>query len=534
MSREGDTALVTLRKRGQEFERLGQRMDARTLYETALDACESAEPSSRAQLLRWIARTHMQDSNYQKADLSAEAALRISDAASDEGGRGHAMNMLASIRWSQSDLDAAETLFLAARASAKRAGESRLAAMTALNLGAIASVRGDHAEALRYQQSSLEEARTAGHAHEVMKALNNLGLVHAQTERFVDADRAFAEALEIGRALGDLSMCIVAQLNVARLRIRQGDYDGARESCDEATSLASRLGETHAEGEGEHIYGIIARAADDEIAAERHFLRAEIAAVTRLDRILEGETACELADLYRAQGRNRETLQRLNQAHGLFTQLRARRELADVGRRTAALERDFLEVVRKWGDSIESKDRYTQGHCVRVADLACALWSDISGGDATSQFWFRIGALLHDVGKLMVPAEVLNKAGALTPEEWTIVRGHPGAGVTLLADIDFPWDVRPIIESHHERWDGKGYPHRLAGEAIPLTARVLCIADVYDALTSERSYKRALSHDDAMAIMRADIGKQFDPVVFARFEEVVSRVIPIASLGIAS
>jgi putative nucleotidyltransferase with HDIG domain len=239
--------------------------------------------------------------------------------------------------------------------------------------------------------------------------------------------------------------------------------------------------------------------------------------------ILQGEVARELADLYRAQGRNRETLQRLNQAHRLFAQLRARRELADVDRRTAALENDFLDVVRKWGDSIESKDEYTQGHCVRVADLACALWNRVNDGDETSLFWFRIGALLHDVGKLMVPPEVLNKPGKLTDEEWTMVRGHPMAGVELLADIEFPWDVRPIVESHHERWDGKGYPHGLAGDAIPLTARVLCIADVYDALTSQRSYKKAFSHEEAMDIMRRDVGTQFDPTLFAVFEQVIRR-----------
>jgi putative nucleotidyltransferase with HDIG domain len=268
---------------------------------------------------------------------------------------------------------------------------------------------------------------------------------------------------------------------------------------------------------------VIARAAGDVAGAEEHFLRAETVAAQRRDIILEAEASRDLADLYRAQGRNRETLQRLNQSHRLFAQLQARRELADVDRRVASLEADFLEVVRKWGDSIESKDRYTQGHCVRVADLACALWSSVNGPDATSQFWFRIGALLHDVGKLMVPAEVLNKEGKLSPDEWALVQGHPSAGVELLAEIDFPWDVRPIVESHHERWDGEGYPHRLAGEAIPLTARVLCIADVYDALTSERSYKKAFTHDEAMDIMRRDIGKQFDPALFERFEKIVTQ-----------
>jgi putative nucleotidyltransferase with HDIG domain len=515
--------LTRLMERGHALERLGQRDEARQLYERALAEEAAAEPSWTAQLLRWVARTYMQDSNYSAAQETAQAALRKTEEAGDEASRGHAINMLAVIRWSRGDLDEAERLYLQAGESASLSGESRLSAIVATNLGVIATVRGEHTKALDCHESALSHARVAGAAEEAMRALNNLGMLHTQMSRFEDAGRCYAEALEIGRVIGNLSMCILAQLNVARLRVAQGDYAAASVACDEAMALAARIGDTQADGEAAHLYGVIARAAGDVAGAEGHFLRAETIATQRRDLILEAETSRELADLYRAQGRNRETLQRLNHSHRLFAQLQARRELADVDRRVASLEADFLEVVRKWGDSIESKDRYTQGHCVRVADLACALWSKVNGPDATSLFWFRIGALLHDVGKLMVPAEVLNRAGKLSAEEWALVQRHPSAGVELLADIDFPWDVRPIVESHHERWDGGGYPHGLAGDAIPLTARVLCIADVYDALTSERSYKKAFTHDEAMDIMRRDVGKQFDPALFERFEEIVTR-----------
>jgi diguanylate cyclase (GGDEF)-like protein/putative nucleotidyltransferase with HDIG domain len=209
----------------------------------------------------------------------------------------------------------------------------------------------------------------------------------------------------------------------------------------------------------------------------------------------------------------------LNRSHRLFVQLRARRDVADVDGRMLRLEDEFLRLARRWGEAIEAKDRFTQGHCERVADLACAI-AERAGFDARALFWFRIGALLHDVGKLIVPAEVLNKPGKLTDDEWALVRSHPTVGVEMLADTEFPWDVRPIVESHHERWDGRGYPAGLAGDDIPLVARILGVADVYDALTSVRSYKRALTHDEAMAILRQDVGTQFDPTVFALFEEV--------------
>ena len=218
--------------------------------------------------------------------------------------------------------------------------------------------------------------------------------------------------------IGDLSMLITVELHIAKLRIRQGDHRGARAACGRARTIVAQIGDSREAGEAHLVYGLVERAFGDASAAEAHFLRAEEIAIERRDLLLQGELARELSELYRSQGRNRQTLQRLNQAHRLFTQLRARRELADVDRRATTLENDFLDVVRKWGESIESKDRYTQGHCLRVADLACALWTRVNSADDTSLFWFRIGALLHDVGKLMVPAELLNKPGKLTDDEW--------------------------------------------------------------------------------------------------------------------
>ena len=508
---------------GQSLERLGQHDQARGVYETALHDGTATTPLEAAQLMRLVSRAYLQDGEFAAADDCAYAALAVSEQVGDEASRGRAINMLASIQWNQGAHDEAQKLYHQSRASALKVGDARLAAMTASNLGVIATIRGEDQDAIRYYESGLEDARRAGLVEELIIALTNLGQLNAQTGQFEEADRAFTEAREVCEVVGDLSRLIRVHLHFAKLKIKQGEQHAARAACERARALAVQTGDSFADGDAEQVAGIIARLDGDVAKAEAHFLRAEQIAVERSDMILQGETAKELAELYRWNGRNKDTLQRLNQAHRLFVQLRARRELADVDRRTASLESDFLDVARKWGESIEAKDIYTQGHCIRVADLSCALWARVCAGDDTSLFWFRIGALLHDVGKLMVPADVLNKAGKLTDEEWTLVRRHPAAGVELLADIEFPWDVRPIVESHHERWDGKGYPHGLVAETIPLTARVLCIADVYDALTSKRSYKQAFTHDEALEIMRGDVGSAFDPTLFAAFEEIVRR-----------
>jgi putative nucleotidyltransferase with HDIG domain len=518
-------------ERGQALEHHGQRDDARRLYECALRDGTASTPVEAAQLLRLIARTYLFDADFAAAVDCATAALAAAEQSSNEAGRGHALNILASVEWMQGRHDDAERLYLLARQSADHSGESLLAAMTSSNLGVIANVRGEERKAREYYESSLSHARSAGRADQAIAALCNLGQLNTQSGHLDVANRHLAEARELATVIGDRSMLITIQLHIAKLRIKQGDLPRAREACAHTRDIIEQIGDSREAGDAEYVYGIVARASGDAAAAEQHFLRAEEIGITRQDMILQGEIARELSELYRAQGRNRQTLQRLNHAHRLFSQLRARRELADVDRRTAKLENDFLDVVRKWGESIESKDMYTQGHCVRVADLACALWMKVNAGDDTSLFWFRIGALLHDVGKLMIPAEVLNKPGKLTGEEWAMVRGHPAAGVELLADIEFPWDVRPIVESHHERWDGKGYPQGLAGESIPLTARVLCVADVYDALTSVRSYKRAFTHDEAMEIMRQDVGKQFDPALYEAFAEVMRDSVPATTVN---
>ena len=508
---------------GQAFERLGQHDEARRLYEAALHDGSATTQRAAARLVRLIARAFLQEGNFTAADDCAYLALAVSELLDDESGCASAINILATIQWNQGAHDDAQNLYHRARASAIKVGDARLAAMTASNLGVIATVRGEDRDARRYYQSGLEDARGAGLVEELIIALTNLGQLDTQTGEFDGAERAFTEAREVCEVVGDFSRLIRVHLHIAKLKIKQGEQHAARLACERARSLAIETGDSFADGDAEQVAGLIARADGEVASAEAHFLRAEKIALERSDMILQGETAKELAELYRWNGRNKDTLLRLNQAHRLFLRLRARRELADVDRRTASLESDFLDVARKWGESIEAKDVYTQGHCIRVADLACALWARVCAGDDTSLFWFRIGALLHDVGKLMVPAEVLNKVGKLTDEEWGFIRRHPSAGVELLADIEFPWDVRPIVESHHERWDGKGYPHGLRGEDISITARVLCVADVYDALTSKRSYKQAFTHDETMEIMRGDVGTQFDPVLFTAFEEIVRR-----------
>jgi diguanylate cyclase (GGDEF)-like protein/putative nucleotidyltransferase with HDIG domain len=522
-----DRSTTALIDRAQLAERQGRTQEARALYEQALSQLRAPDEAPiAASLLRWIGITYGVELNLDAAFDCLEAALAVAEALGDEAAVGHAVNVQGLLNYRMGRLDEAERLYLKARESARRAGEAKLAAMTSQNLGVIANIRGELEQALWHYEASLADYRALGLTKYMCITLNNLGMLYTRMERWETAERAYQEAIPLSQQIGDVGVRVILEVNFAILWIARKEFKKARQACDRALAIAEETQHTEALGEVQKCFGVIFRETGDFSAAEEAFRRAVELADSRQDLLLSAEIAREFAELYRLQGRNRDTLQSLNRAHRLFTQLHARPDLADIDRQTTRLESDFLDVVRRWGESIESKDHYTQGHCERVADLACGLAQE-AGLDHKSLFWFRIGALLHDVGKLMIPPEILNKPGRLTAEEWVMIKKHPVWGVEMLADIDFPWDVRPIVESHHERWDGAGYPHGLKAEEIPLTARILCIADVYDALTSERSYKKPVSHEQALDMMRSDVGHQFDPQLFPLFETVVRKAGPL-------
>ena len=524
-------AVAALIENARDAERVGQRVLARAYYEEALRTLASADELPTATtILRWIGGIHFADSNHDAAEDCVAAAIAAAEASGDDVAIGYAVNMLGMFRWQQGELDDAVQLYTDARQYAIRTGDAKLAAVTAQNLGVIANVRGDYTTALHFHHASLADYRAMGLVRDVCVALNNLGMAYTDAERWEEAERSYREAVDLVRDLGDVALRVEVEVNVVAMWVARGDIPRARDAADATMTLASQLGDVHIPGAAYRLVAVIARESGDLPRAESMLQRAAEIASARQDLLLLAETSREQAEVHRRQGRNRETLQALNRAHQLFTQLRARRDLPDVDRQTTHLEGELIDVVRRWSESIEAKDRFTQGHCERVADIACALAAR-SGFHERTLFWFRIGAMLHDVGKLIIPAEVLNKPAKLNDEEWALMRRHPEAGVELLAGIELPWDVRPLIESHHERWDGRGYPHGVAGEAIPLAARIFGLADVFDALTSQRSYKQSMSAADALDIMRRDIGRAFDPTLFEAFERVIAERDPHAAAG---
>ncbi|HVE68733.1 MAG TPA: HD domain-containing phosphohydrolase, partial [Solirubrobacteraceae bacterium] len=176
------------------------------------------------------------------------------------------------------------------------------------------------------------------------------------------------------------------------------------------------------------------------------------------------------------------------------------------------LESAFMRTLAVLSDALEAKDAYTAAHAREVADLAEAVGESLGmAGDELRTL--RYGALLHDVGKIAISSEVLRKAGPLTDAEFEEIKTHTVIGAQMLARIPFFADVHPLVRSAHERWDGNGYPDGLAGEDVPLGARIVCTCDAWHAMTSDRPYRHSLDRDVALAELREHAGMQFDPRV---------------------
>jgi putative nucleotidyltransferase with HDIG domain len=193
-------------------------------------------------------------------------------------------------------------------------------------------------------------------------------------------------------------------------------------------------------------------------------------------------------------------------------------------------DRLYTRIIKSLVMALEARDPYTKGHSISVA-LLCEKLAEVLGIDPSRAY---LSGLLHDVGKVGIPDRILSKAGPLDPQEWAQMRAHPLTGANILRPIKLYPEVVASVLSHHENYDGTGYPHGLAGEDIPLTARVIRVVDSFDAMTSRRVFRESRTVDDTLAELKRLRGQAYDPLVVDHLEELVGAPGTLRELNLAS
>jgi putative nucleotidyltransferase with HDIG domain/PAS domain S-box-containing protein len=187
----------------------------------------------------------------------------------------------------------------------------------------------------------------------------------------------------------------------------------------------------------------------------------------------------------------------------------------------------YDSTLEGWSKALDMRDKDTEGHTLRVTEMTERLAREFQIKEA-ELVHMRRGAMLHDIGKMGIPDSILLKEGPLSEEEWNIMKRHPELAIDMLSSIAYLRSALDIPYSHHEKWDGTGYPRGLKDKQIPLAARIFAVADVFDALTSDRPYRRAWSIEDALSHIQSEAGRHFDPAVVSAFMRVIGR---LAKLG---
>ncbi|MGQ0766704.1 MAG: HD domain-containing phosphohydrolase [Gemmatimonadota bacterium] len=449
--------------------------------------------------LRRLAIVHHRRQNEREADAAGRRAFRIATKLGDDHRIAEVLNTLGGFALARGQLDVAGKRYR--RGLALVAQNPGLRARIRQNLGIVANIRGDLATALDHYTESLKAYQAAGDKSGCAIAYHNLGMIQVDRGLIDAADDHFRYALELTTEDHDQYQRAVCLINHCEVHLARRDFPKAKRQTEKALAILDAIGERRPKADAYKVLGIVYRETRRPVMAESR-LRDSIQVARESGSVLvEAEATRELAILARQAGRNQEALQALNEARRLFARLQAHVDIVDVAAREKDLEQVYLDVVREWGASIESADAYTHGHSSRVAEYAVAIACSL-GLDDLMLTTIRVGAFLHDLGKVRVPHEILNKAGRLTESEFAVMQQHPVFGVELLSRVEFPWNIIPIVRWHHERFDGRGYPDGLSGDEIPIEAQIVCIADVYDALTSTRSYRSAMSIDDAHGIIR--------------------------------
>ncbi len=517
-----DLRFELYREKGKVFASQGKHEEAIREYQKILKYCrDSSHLGVKAETFNQVGQLLAKKGDHDRALGYLQRAIGAYRRLQDKPGMCKTLRNLGVIYMQLGEFDEAELNYKEAIALAEEIGERMLYADLVNNLGAIKNMKGSWEEALELYHESLEIYEAHKEIRKCAYTRNNLAITLCERGFYSRAFEYFLHAHKTALEIKDQSLALIVDINLADLYLKERQYDKAQEHCQRAEkhllkseSVNGNLVETW------KTAGKIAFQREEYDEALNYFNNAHKTAKEIGAKFLEAEVLMERAILHRRIKRNFDALSDLEASHSIYTALKAEGKTEQTEKVIDSIERLYLEVFDSMAQEVDGKDEYTKGHSNRVASLAFLLAREI-GLQGHPLKAIVAASLLHDIGKLKIENTILRKPGRLTDHEFDCIQKHPEVGVELLRRMEFPWDIKPLILHHHEKLDGTGYPLGLKGEDIPLGARIICIVEVFDALTSDLVYRAAYDIERAFAIMQEGSGTSFDPVLLATFAQLI-------------
>jgi putative nucleotidyltransferase with HDIG domain len=510
-------------EKGKAYASMGKLEEAVEEYQKVLNHCrESGHMAVKAETFSQIGQLLGKQGDHDRALGYHQRAIGAYRRLEDKPGLCKALRNLGVTYIELGEFEEAEDTYKAAVAIAGQFKNKVLYADLINNLGAISNMRGNWRRALDLYRESLviytagDELRKCGYTK------NNLAITMAEQGMLEEAFTYFRDAFETATHIKDASLTLIVNINLADLYLRRGMVAEAREHCNHAEQhLVDNNLRNGNLVEVKKTAGKIACLENDYGSALVCFNEALAISKEIGTQYLEADVLMERGSLLRTMGRHFDALTDLDASYHIYTSLKAEGKREKTEEVIKSIETLYLEVFDAIAKEVDRKDQYTKGHSDRVASLSLLLAREV-GLRGNVLKTIVAGALLHDIGKIKIENEILNKPGRLTAEEFGQIKRHPEFGIEFLLDKEFPWDLKPLILYHHEHYDGGGYPEGLKDEAIPLGARIICIADVFDALTSDRVYRKAFEPAKALAIM-AEEAAFYDPMLLKCFVRMITQ-----------
>ncbi|MEY4529423.1 MAG: hypothetical protein RLZZ156_144 [Deinococcota bacterium] len=409
------------------------------------------------------------------------------------------------------DLQNATEYYSRALEAARSLGDPILLCVNTLNLGQLDRKLGDFKCAEERFLEALGYAKESGFQQGQMAALDGLGQVFRQLNQFQKASEQHLIVLEIARSIGDREQELEALLHLGRDHFELKTTQEALEYLNTALAVAEEVGSVRGRFEAHEVLSSVYEAIGQDKLALMHHRRFYALRSRNFNEERDKQTRIISARFDLERARNEAEVYRLR----TVTAQQARTEAeTKVRQRTLELEKSQIEVVTRLAVAAEYRDDRTGEHTFRVGHYSALIAQQLGQKDAQVRL-LRLAARLHDVGKIGIPDDILLKPAKLSLEEFNQMKQHTVIGSRILSGgrSKLLRMAERIAISHHEQWNGQGYPYNLPGELIPLEGRIVAVADVYDALTQTRPYKRAWRADEALRELERGSGTQFDPSV---------------------